>query len=121
MDTIVESWTVAEDDPRFVDAEIEEATDLLEKTEALGHVVDFGDDNEPEPVDAVVEDEERPAPTILEAEARLDKLRWRGKASRNLPSRNGTSCPRPAKESKQLSRSSIVGAAGARVRWRRAR
>jgi hypothetical protein len=48
--------------------------------------VDFGDDDEPESVDAVVvEGEERPVLSILEAEACLEELRRYGKA-RNLPS-----------------------------------
>ena len=82
MHAIVENWTLVEDDPLVVDSEVDEAITLLE-TEAEDHILDFCDDDEPEPVDAVVE--ERPVLTILEAEACLEKLRRHGKA-RNLPS-----------------------------------
>jgi hypothetical protein len=85
MEAIVENWTFVEDDPCVIDAEIEEAINSLE-TEAEGHMVDFGDDDEPESVDAVVVvGEERPVLSILEAEACLEELRRYGKA-RNLPS-----------------------------------
>jgi len=81
VEAIVRSWTVIEDHPRVVSAEIEEATCLLDETEETPdhHGV------EPEPVDAVVEDKERPGLTTLEAEASPQELRWRGRA-RNLPS-----------------------------------
>jgi hypothetical protein len=88
MKVIVEIWTVAEDDPHVVDAEIEEAIDLLLETEDSSDVVvDVGDEDEPEAMDAVVDDETPvPAAPVLEAEANLGELRRHSKKAGNLPS-----------------------------------
>jgi hypothetical protein len=85
MEVMVEIWTTIEDDPHVIDAEIDEAIDLLETdTSSDVILVDAGDDDEPEAMDVDGEDE-RPVLTILEAEANLDELRRCSKA-RNLPS-----------------------------------
>jgi hypothetical protein len=85
MEVMVEIWTTIEDDPHVIDAEIDEAIDLLETDTSSDMIlVDAGDDDEPEAMDVDGEDE-RPVLTILEAEANLDELRRYSKA-RNLPS-----------------------------------
>jgi hypothetical protein len=85
MEVMVEIWTAVADDPHVIDAEIDEAIDLLETdTSSDVILVDAGDDDEPEAMDVDGEDE-RPVLTILEAEANLDELRRQSKA-RNLPS-----------------------------------
>jgi hypothetical protein len=84
MEQIAENWTVFEDDPCVIDAEIDEAAIDLLQTEASSDMIDVGDDDEPEAMDVVVEDDS-PVLTILEAEAHLDKLLQHSKA-KNLPS-----------------------------------
>jgi hypothetical protein len=85
MEAVVQMWTSIEDDPHVIDAEIEEAIDLLETEASSDMLVDAGDDDEPESMDVVDVEGERPVLTILEAEANLDELRRYSKA-RNLPS-----------------------------------